>query len=375
MILTNLRKIIERINSNTNKHFAKQSLLLHKTPDMKSTRIESLGEFGLIRHLTKKIELKNKSSIYGIGDDAAVTDYETKETLITSDLLIEGIHFNLIYTPLKHLGYKSVIVNLSDIYAMNGNPEQITVSIAISSKFDVEAIEQIYQGIQEACNYYQVDLVGGDTSSSLTGLVISITAIGSVEKGKYVKRNSAKENDLICVSGDLGAAYLGLQILEREKTIFMKDPNIQPKLEKYEYVLMRQLKPEARKDIIELLKSHEIKIHSMIDISDGLSSEILHLCHQSKLGCRLYEEKIPIRYESRTVAEELNLDPMIPAMNGGEDYELLFTIPVSEHEKIQSIPGVSIIGHMTTREKKCLLIPRDGAEIPIEAQGWNPLKS
>lgn len=342
---------------------------------MSKTSIETLGEFGLIKHLTKDIESLNESTVYGIGDDAAILDHGEKESLVTSDLLVEGIHFNLIYTPLKHLGYKSIVVNLSDIYAMNGKPEQVVVSIAVSSKFTVEALDQLYDGMKEACKQHNVDLVGGDTTSSLTGLVISVTAIGSVEKGKAVKRNSAKETDLVCVSGDLGGAYLGLQILEREKEIFVNDPKIQPKLEKYEYVLKRQLKPEARKDIVSLLADHDVKPSAMIDISDGLSSEILHICDQSGLGCRLYQEKIPIRYESRITAEEMHLDAMIAAMNGGEDYELLFTVPVSEHEKLTIIPGVSIIGHMTGKETGAFLVPENGQEVQIDAQGWNPLKS
>ncbi len=342
---------------------------------MSKTSIETLGEFGLIKHLTKDIESLNESTVYGIGDDAAILDYGEKESLVTSDLLVDGIHFNLIYTPLKHLGYKSIIVNLSDIYAMNGKPEQVVVSIAVSSKFTVEALDQLYDGMKEACKQHNVDLVGGDTTSSLTGLVISVTAIGSVEKGKAIKRNSANETDLVCVSGDLGGAYLGLQILEREKEIFVNDPKIQPKLEKYEYVLKRQLKPEARKDIVSMLADHDVKPSAMIDISDGLSSEILHICDQSGLGCRLYQEKIPIRYESRITAEEMHLDAMIAAMNGGEDYELLFTVPVSEHEKLTIIPGVSIIGHMTAKETGAFLVPENGQEVQIDAQGWNPLKS
>lgn len=341
---------------------------------MKKTRIEALGEFGLIRHLTENIKTQNESTVYGIGDDAAILDYKAKESLVTSDLLVEGIHFNLVYTPLKHLGYKAIIVNLSDIYAMNGKPEQVVVSIAVSSKFTLEAIDALYEGMKEACRVHQVDMVGGDTTSSLTGLVISITAIGSVEKGKAIKRNSAKETDLICVSGDLGGAYLGLQILEREKAIFMKDPEIQPKLSNYEYVLQRQLKPEARRDIVSLLHEHEVTPTAMIDISDGLSSEILHISDQSKLGCRIYQEKIPIRYESRLCAEEIHVDPIIAAMNGGEDYELLFTVPVTQHEKMGAIPGVSIIGHMTHAESGNYLVPENGNEIKIEAQGWNPIK-
>lgn len=340
---------------------------------MKRTTIENLGEFGLIKHLTKDIKPQNASTIYGIGDDAAIFSHGGRESLVTSDLLVEGIHFNLIYTPLKHLGYKSIIVNLSDIYAMNGKPEQVIVSIAISSKFSVEALEQLYDGMKEACRIYGVDLVGGDTTSSLSGLIINVTAIGSVEKGKAIKRNSASGNDLICVSGDLGGAYLGLQILEREKKLFLQDTKIQPKLDNHEYAIRRQLKPEARKDIINLLNSHEILPTSMIDISDGLSSEILHISEQSNLGCRIFEDKIPISYECQQTANEINMDATLAAMNGGEDYELLFTISLKDHEKIQSIPGISIIGHMTSKEDSRYLIARNGTEVPINAQGWNAL--
>ncbi|MFO7878533.1 MAG: thiamine-phosphate kinase [Bacteroidales bacterium] len=340
---------------------------------MTKKSIKELGEFGLIDHLTSDIKTTNESSIYGIGDDAAILDHGGRETVVTSDILMEGIHFDLVYTPLKHLGYKSIIVNLSDIYAMNGKPEQVIVSIAISSKFSLQALDDLYAGMKEACRIHHVDIVGGDTTSSLTGVAISITAIGSVEKGKAVKRSTAKNKELICVSGDLGAAYLGLQLLEREKKIFMKDPRIQPKLNQYPYVLERQLKPEARKDVTGLLADNGITPSAMIDISDGLSSDILHIAKQSGLGCRLYEDKIPIGIETRKVAEEFNMDPGIAALNGGEDYELLFTVPLSEHEKIPSIPGISIIGHMVPESQGYMLVARNGNEIPLQAQGWNPL--
>lgn len=335
--------------------------------------IGELGEFGLIKHLTSSIKPQKDSTVYGIGDDCAILNYSDKEVLITSDMLIEGIHFDLVYTPLKHLGYKSVIVNISDIYAMNAEPQQVIVNIAISSKFSLKAIEELYEGIKEACSRYNVDLVGGDTTSSLTGLVISITATGTTEKGTAVKRSSARANDLICVSGDLGAAYMGLQILEREKKIFMADKKIQPSLDKYPYILERQLKPEAGKDIVGLLNDKQIIPTSMIDISDGLSSEILHISTQSGLGCNIYEDKLPVHNETRKVADELNLDVTIPVMNGGEDYELLFTVDIKDHEKIKSVPGISVIGHMIDKNEGYNLIARNGNPVPIEAQGWNPI--
>jgi thiamine-monophosphate kinase len=338
------------------------------------TEIEQLGEFGLIDHLTKNFAISNKSTIKGIGDDAAVLNFEGKKTLISTDLLLEGIHFDLAYTPLKHLGYKAVQVNLSDIYAMNGMAHQITVSIGLSSKFPLEAIEELYQGISIACEKYGIDLVGGDTSSSKQGLVISVTSIGTADEKDICYRNTAKEGDLICVSGDLGGAYIGLQLLEREKNIFLENPNIQPDLEGKDYIVERQLKPEARKDIIESLKSMKIKPTSMIDVSDGLASEILHICKQSNKGCNLYEEKIPIDPMTYDTARDFGIDPTVCALNGGEDYELLFTIKQSDFEKIKNNPDISIIGHITESSAGCNLISKSQKVHPIKAQGWNSLK-
>ena len=340
------------------------------------TEIATLGEFGLIRHLTEGIELKNESSRYGIGDDAAVLSYpEGREVLITTDLLLEGVHFDLTYVPLKHLGYKSAVVNFSDIYAMNGTPRQITVSLGVSKRFSVEDMEALYAGIRLACEEYGVDIVGGDTTSSLTGLTISITCIGDVEKGKAVYRKGAKETDLICVSGDLGAAYMGLQLLEREK-IALRDSgeDVQPDFAGREYLLERQLKPEARRDIIDKLREADILPTAMMDISDGLSSELLHICTQSQVGCRIYEEHIPLDYQTAVMAEELNLNVTTCALNGGEDYELLFTVPIAEHEKVAEMEGVKLIGHITKQELGCALITRDGQEFELKAQGWNPLR-
>lgn len=340
------------------------------------TEIATLGEFGLIRHLTEGIELKNESSKYGVGDDAAVLSCSANtEMLVTTDLLMEGVHFDLVYVPLKHLGYKSAIVNFSDIYAMNGTPKQITVSLGLSKRFSVEEMEELYAGIRLACEEYNVDIVGGDTSSSYTGLTISITCIGEAEKGKVVYRNSAKETDLICVSGDLGAAYMGLQLLEREKVALAgKDKDIQPDFSGKEYLLERQLKPEARKDIIKKLSEAGIQPTSMIDVSDGLSSELLHICTQSKVGCRVYEEHIPIDYQTAVMAEEFNMNLTTCALNGGEDYELLFTVSIAEHDKIAEMKGVKLIGHITKPELGYALITRDGQEFELKAQGWNPLK-
>ena len=340
------------------------------------TEIATLGEFGLIRHLTESIELKNKSSQYGIGDDAAVLSYPTeKEVLITTDLLLEGVHFDLVYVPLKHLGYKSAVVNFSDIYAMNGTPKQITVSLGISKRFSIEDMEELYAGIRLACKEYEVDIVGGDTSTSYTGLTISITCIGEGEKGKVVYRNGARETDLICVTGDLGAAYMGLQLLEREKAVLKGvDKDLQPDFSGKEYLLERQLKPEARRDIIRKLAAEEIQLTSMIDISDGLSSELLHICTQSQVGCRIYEEHIPIDYQTAVMAEEFNMNLTTCALNGGEDYELLFTVPITEHERVAEIEGVRLIGHITKLGLGCALITRDGQEFELKAQGWNPLK-
>lgn len=340
------------------------------------TEIASLGEFGLIRHLTEGIELKNESSHYGIGDDAAVLSYPAdKDVLVTTDLLMEGVHFDLTYVPLKHLGYKSAVVNFSDIYAMNGTPKQITVSLGISKRFSVEDMEELYAGIRLAGEEYHVDIIGGDTSSSYTGLTISITCIGEAEKGKAVYRNGAQESDLICVTGDLGAAYMGLQLLEREKSVLRgRDKDMQPDFSGKEYLLERQLKPEARRDIIEKLSEEGIQPTSMMDISDGLSSELLHICNQSKVGCRVYEEHIPIDYQTAVMAEEFNMNLTTCALNGGEDYELLFTVPIADHEKVSEIEGVKLIGHITKSELGCALITRDGQEFELQAQGWNPLK-
>ena len=340
------------------------------------TEIATLGEFGLIRHLTESIELKNESSRYGIGDDAAVLSYPAeKEVLVTTDLLMEGVHFDLVYVPLKHLGYKSAVVNFSDIYAMNGTPKQITVSLGISKRFSIEDMEELYAGIRLACEEYDVDIVGGDTSASYTGLTISITCIGEGEKGKVVYRNGARETDLICVSGDLGAAYMGLQLLEREKAVLKGgDKDLQPDFSGKEYLLERQLKPEARRDIIQKLAEEGIQPTSMMDISDGLSSELLHICTQSKVGCRVYEEHIPIDYQTAVMAEELNMNVTTCALNGGEDYELLFTVPIADHEKVAEMEGVKLIGHITKPELGCALITRDGQEFELKAQGWNPLK-
>jgi thiamine-monophosphate kinase len=332
--------------------------------------LSSLGEFKLIEHLTGNFELNNKSSIKGVGDDAAVIRYGKYMIVLTTDLLVEGINFNLIYTPLKHLGYKSVVVGISDIYAMNARPQQITVSIAVSNKISVESLEEFYEGIKLACERYQVDLIGGDTSSSMTGMMISITVLGTALPEKLVYRNGAGINDLICVSGNLGAAYAGLQVLERERRIFESDRMIQPDLAGYDYVLERQLKPEARKDIIDILEKSEILPTSMIDISDGLSSDIMHICKQSKVGCRIYQEKIPINEETVRTARELNVEPLICALNGGEDYELLFTVPLDRAELISGIEGISVIGHITGPDWGDKLVTGDGGEVVLKAQGW-----
>ncbi len=339
------------------------------------TEIATLGEFGLIKHLTEGIELKNESSKYGVGDDAAVLSYPAeKQVLVATDLMMEGIHFDLTYVPLKHLGYKAAIINFSDIYAMNGTPKQITVSLALSKRFSIEDMDEFYAGLRLACSQYGVDIVGGDTSASLTGLAISITCIGEADKDKVVYRNGAKDTDLICVSGDLGAAYMGLQLLEREKTVLKGEKEIQPDFTGKEYLLERQLKPEARKDIIEQLAAENIVPTSMIDISDGLSSELMHICTQSGVGCRVYEEHIPIDYQTAVMAEEFNMNLTTCAMNGGEDYELLFTVPIADHEKVSEMKGVKLIGHITRSELGYALITRDGQEFELKAQGWNPLK-
>ena len=338
------------------------------------TEIASLGEFGLIKHLTEHIRLQNPESRYGVGDDAAVLDFAGQQTLVTTDLLMEGVHFDLVYTPMKHLGYKAAIVNFSDIYAMNGTPKQITVSLAVSKRFCIEDLELFYEGLQLACQLHGVDIVGGDTTSSVTGLAISITCLGVATPEAIVYRNGAKETDLICVSGDLGAAYMGLQLLEREKAVFDGQQEVNPDFTGKEYLLERQLKPEARKDIIEELAKAAIRPTSMMDISDGLSSELMHICTQSKVGCRVYEERIPIDYQTAVMAEELNMNVTTCALNGGEDYELLFTVPLTDHDKVAAMKGVKVIGHITKPELGCGLITRDGQEFELKAQGWNPLK-
>ena len=339
------------------------------------TEIATLGEFGLIDHLTKGVKPIHKSTLKGVGDDAAVLSYPDKKVLVTTDLLLEGVHFDLVYTPLKHLGYKAAVVNFSDIYAMNGKPRQITVSLGISKRFSVEDMEMLYAGIRVACEDYGVDIVGGDTTSSLTGLTISITCIGEADREKIVCRNGAQETDLICVSGNLGAAYMGLQLLEREKAVLKgASKNVQPDFAGKEYILERQLKPEARKDIIENLATAGIKPTAMMDISDGLSSELIHICKQSGKGCRIYEEHLPIDYQTAAMAEEFNMNLTTCALNGGEDYELLFTVPLAYHEKIQEISDIRLIGHITKPELGCALVTRDGQEFELKAQGWNPLK-
>ena len=337
--------------------------------------ISELGEFGLIDRLTQSLPLKNPSTVMAVGDDAAVLYYGEKETLVTTDLLLEGIHFDIRYVPLKHLGYKSAVVNFSDIYAMGGEPKQILVSIGVSSRFTVENIEEIYAGIRLACEIYGVDMVGGDTSASVTGLIISITCLGEVEKGKAIKRSGAKPTDLICVSGDLGAAYMGLQLLERENKVAAESgKDFQPDFAGKEYILERQLKPEARKDIIEALRKEDIHPTSMIDVSDGLSSELLHICKQSGVGCRIYEDRIPIDFQTALMAEEFNMNLVTAAMNGGEDYELLFTVPLVDREKIEKLNGVKMIGYITEESLGAMMVSRDGNELPLKAQGWNSLK-
>lgn len=338
------------------------------------TEISTLGEFGLIKHLTKDIELKNAETLYGVGDDAAVIDNGNQQALVTTDMLMEGVHFDLVYTPLKHLGYKAAIVNFSDIYAMNGTPKQITVSIAVSKRFCIEDLEQFYEGLKLACQIHHVDIIGGDTTSSVTGLAISITCVGVANKDQIVYRNGAKETDIICVSGDLGAAYMGLQLLEREKAVFEGEKEINPDFTGKEYLLERQLKPEARKDIIDALAKEGIRPTAMMDISDGLSSELMHICSQSNTGCRVYEERIPIDYQTAVMAEEFNMNVTTCALNGGEDYELLFTVPLTSHDKVSAIKGVKVIGYITKPELGCALITRDNQEFELKAQGWNPLK-
>lgn len=343
------------------------------TPQNQETEISTLGEFGLIDHLTKDFPLRNPQTHKGVGDDAAVLTFGDKEVLVTTDLLLEGIHFDLRYVPLKHLGYKAAIVNFSDIYAMNGTPKQITVSLGISSRFTLQHIEALYDGIRLACETYGVDLVGGDTSASVTGLVISITCIGEAEKEEIVYRSGAKPTDLICVSGDLGAAYMGLQLLERENRVAAEshNPDFQPDFSGKEYILQRQLKPEARKDIVELLRGEGVHPTSMMDVSDGISSELLHIAKASDVGVRVYEDKIPIDYQTALMAEELNMNLVTAALNGGEDYELLFTVPLTDHEKVEKLQGLSVIGYVTKPELGAALVTRDGQELPLRAQGWN----
>ncbi|MBN1251988.1 MAG: thiamine-phosphate kinase [Bacteroidales bacterium] len=333
--------------------------------------LSELGEFGLIKHLTKDIKIINEQTIKGVGDDAAVLDYSDEKIVITSDLLVEGVHFDLAYVPLKHLGYKAVVVNISDVIAMNAKPRQIIVSIAISNRFGLEAIDELYSGIHLACKNYGVDLVGGDTTSSKQGLFISITAIGGAKQEEIVYRSTAKENDLICVTGDLGAAYMGLQLLERENEIFKADPQIQPDLSGYNYILQRQLKPEARYDVCNYLNNNNITPNSLIDISDGLSSEIMHICNNSNVGCQIYEDKIPINDETIKMAEEFGINPLVCALNGGEDYELLFTVDLNDYEKLKANNQISVIGHITKQNQGTNMIRLDNSIMDLSAEGWN----
>jgi thiamine-monophosphate kinase len=344
------------------------------TPSNKRTELAQLGEFGLIDHLTSDIKPMNSTTLKGVGDDAAVIDQGDYVTLVSKDLLAEGIHFDLSYTPLKHLGYKAAVVNISDICAMNGKAEQLLVGISVSNRFSVEALDELYAGIKLACEKYKVDLVGGDTTSSASGLFISITVIGRAKKDEVVYRNTARENDLICVSGDLGAAYMGLLLLEREKQVFKANPGMQPDLDGYDYVLERQLKPEARVDILEKLKEAGIKPTAMIDISDGLASEVLHLAKDSGLGCRIFENKLPIDVVTGDVAAEFRIDPTTAAMNGGEDYELLFTVNINDFDKVKEMPGIHVIGHMLEKAEGEYLISNGGSLYPIEAQGFNHMR-
>lgn len=338
------------------------------------TEIASLGEFGLIDHLTKNIEFQNASSILGVGDDGAVIDHYGKQTVISTDMLVEGVHFDLMYTPLKHLGYKSIVVNLSDIYAMNAHPTQVTVSIAVSNKFSVEALDEFYEGVYAACEKYGVDLIGGDTTTSKSGFIISVTALGEVVPDQFVKRSTAQKGDLICVSGDLGGAFIGLTLMEREKKIFLESPQIQPDLENEAYVVGRLLKPEARRDIIAFFADKEIMPTSMMDISDGLSSELLHICKQSQLGCVVYEEKLPIHDDTRQAAFKFGLDPTACALSGGEDYELLFTIKQDEYDKLVLNEQISVIGYMTEADSGAKILTKGGNQFKITAQGWNSFK-
>jgi len=338
------------------------------------TEIADLGEFGLIEHLTKNFEIHNVSTVLGVGDDAAVIDHFGKQTVISTDLLLEGIHFDLMYTPLKHLGYKAVMVNLSDIYAMNATPTQITVSIGISNRISIEALNEFYEGIYIACEKHGVDLVGGDTTTSQKGFIISVTAIGEVTPDKFVKRSTAQKGDLICVTGDLGGAFLGLTLMEREKGIYLENPQVQPDLENESYIVGRLLKPEARKEVIDFFEQNDIVPTAMMDVSDGVSSEVMHLCKQSNLGCRIYEDKLPISDESRQAAYKFGLDPTVCALNGGEDYELIFTLKQEDHDKITLNEEISVIGYMTDLEEGSKIITKGGNTFNITAQGWNAFK-
>lgn len=341
---------------------------------MSRTEISTLGEFGLIEHLTKNFEIQNVSTILSVGDDAAIIDHFGKQTVVTTDLLVEGIHFDLMYTPLKHLGYKSVVVNLSDVYAMNATPTQITVSVAFSNRFSVEALTELYEGIYAACEKYGVDLIGGDTSTSQKGLIISVTALGEVAPDKYVKRSTAQKGDLICISGDVGGAFLGLTLMEREKKIYLENPKIQPDLEGEDYIVGRLLKPEARKDIIDFFATNNITPTAMMDISDGVSSEILHICKQSNVGCKLYEEKLPIHEKARAAAFKFGLDPTVCALNGGEDYELMFTLKQEDYDKITLNEEIAVVGYITEIEQGCKFLTKGGNVFDITAQGWNAFK-
>ncbi|MBB1151038.1 MULTISPECIES: thiamine-phosphate kinase [unclassified Myroides] len=338
------------------------------------TDLEQLGEFGLIQHLTKDFSITQPSTLKGIGDDAAVLDFAADKVVVSTDLLIEGVHFDLAYAPLKHLGYKAIVVNLSDICAMNAIPTQVTVSIAVSNRFPLEALEELYEGIALACNYYKVDLIGGDTTSSQKGLIISVTAVGQAKAEELVYRDQAQDNDLVVLTGDIGGAYMGLQVLEREKQVYLVNPNNQPDLSTYDYIIERQLKPEARTDIKQLLAELEVQPTSMIDVSDGLSSEIMHLCTQSKVGCNLFEDKLPLDPQFINTCEEFNIDATTIAINGGEDYELLFTIKMEDYDKIKGNPNLTVIGHMTPASEGIHLITRDNTKIPIKAKGWNALQ-
>ena len=342
--------------------------------DQNKTSLAQLGEFGLIDHITKSFSITQQSTVKSIGDDAAVLDFKSKNAVITTDLLVEGVHFDLSYMPLKHLGYKAVVVNISDVCAMNAVPTQITVSVAVSNRFPLEAIEELYEGIRLACEFYKVDLVGGDTTSSTTGLLISVTAVGEAKKEELTYRSGAQENDLLVVTGDIGSAYMGLQVLEREKQVFLVNPNSQPDLEEYSYIIERQLKPEARTDIKELLKKLNVQPTAMIDVSDGISSEIMHLCKASGVGCNLYEEKLPLDPQFINVCEEFNLDSTTIAINGGEDYELLFTIKMDDYDKIKGNPNLTVIGHMTDANEGIHLVTRENTKLPLKARGWNALQ-